>query len=401
MKVGNWSKIQTMLELYRRHTKKCAHRHKGQGYTKCTCPIWVDGELHEKRFRRSVGLRNWARAMKRLEVWEKAAQEPGKPATLVPDAIASYLADCRTRRLEESTVRSYAKTLEYFERFCEAVKVRHIAEVDLAVLTDFRASRNVAASTSRKELEALRTFCAFAKKRGWIEENYAKELDPPKEDRVPTLPFAREEVERILAACDCLPDDNPFARDRTRRRARALCFVMLYSGLRISDTVKLPRASVDLKTGKMLLRVMKTGVPLYVRLGQPAIEALVALPMDSEYFFWNGKSKLATAVGNTRRTISRVLAIAGVEGHPHRFRDTFSVRLLEEGEDLRTVQLLLGHQSIKTTEKHYAPFVLSFQKILDAATAKLDFGQTRGTKFGTKSKSDSKLMKLKARYGGS
>ena len=108
-----------------------------------------------KRFRRSVGLRNWSRAIKRLEVWEKAAEETGKPAALVPDAIASYLADCRTRRLAESTVRSYAKTLEYFERFCEAVKARHIAEVDLAVLTDFRASRNVAASTSRKELEAL------------------------------------------------------------------------------------------------------------------------------------------------------------------------------------------------------------------------------------------------------
>ncbi len=176
---------------------------------------------------------------------------------------------------------------------------------------------------------------------------------------------------------------------------------MLYSGLRISDTVKLPRTSVDLKTGKMLLRVMKTGVPLYLRLGPPAIEALETLPIEGEYFFWNGKSKLATAVGNVRRTISRVLATAGVEGHPHRFRDTFSVRLLEQGEDLRTVQLLLGHQSIKTTEKHYAPFVRSFQKILDAATAKLDFGTSLGTKSGIQTKRGSKLLKLKERFGGS
>jgi integrase len=68
-----------------------------------------------------------------------------------------------------------------------------------------------------------------------------------------------------------------------------------------------------------------------------------------------------------------VLAIAGIEGHPHRFRDTFSVRLLEGRENLRTVQLLLGHTSIRTTEKHYAPWVQSVQRILDAATAKLDF----------------------------
>lgn len=92
-------------------------------------------------------------------------------------------------------------------------------------------------------------------------------------------------------------------------------------------------------------------------------------------YFCNGESKLATAVGNARRSISRAMAVAGVKGHPHRFRDTFSVSLLEKGEDLRTVQLLLGHTSIKTTEKHYAPFVRSFQRILDAATAKLDFGQ--------------------------
>ena len=125
------------------------------------------------------------------------------------------------------------------------------------------------------------------------------------------------------------------------------------------------------------------------------------MPIESEYFFWNGKSKLATAVGNARRTISRVLATAGVQGHPHRFRDTFSVRLLEQGEDLRTVQLLLGHQSIKTTEKHYAPFVRSFQKILDAATAKLDFGTSLGTKSGTQTKRADKLLKLKHKFGGS
>ena len=390
-----------MLELYRRHTKKCPHRNKGRGYTKCKCPIWCDGDLNGERFRRSIGLRNSTRAVKRVDVWEKSAEETPRPAALVADAISSYLGDCRTRRLAGSTIVSYAKTLEHFQQFSDKYKVRHIAEIDLAALTDFRASREVAASTSRKELETLRAFCSFAKKRGWIEENYAKELDPPKEDRVPTLPFIRHEVERILVACYYLPDDNLFARDRTRRRAHALCLVMLYSGLRISDTIKIPRAAVDLETGKMLLRVMKTGVPLYVRLGQPAIEALGVLPIESEYFFWNGKSKLATAVGNARRTISRVLATAGVEGHPHRFRDTFSVRLLEQGGDLRTVQLLLGHQSIKTTEKHYAPFVRSFQKILDAATAKLDFGTSLGTKSGTQTKRGAKLLKLKEQFGGS
>ena len=95
-------------------------------------------------------------------------------------------------------------------------------------------------------------------------------------------------------------------------------------------------------------------------------------------------------VGNARKTISRVLAVAGFKGHPHRFRDTFSVSLLEKGENLHTVQLLLGHTSIKTTEKHYAPFVESFQRVLDAATSKLDFG----TRVGTREKRAAKLLKI-------
>ena len=104
---------------------------------------------------------------------------------------------------------------------------------------------------------------------------------------------------------------------------------------------------------------------------------LEALPRNGPYFFWTGRGQLVTAVKNARRTIQRVLAIAGVGGHPHRFRDTFSVGLLEKGEDLRTVQLLLGH-TIKTSERHYAPYIKSFQAILDATTKKLDFtGQSR------------------------
>ena len=82
---------------------------------------------------------------------------------------------------------------------------------------------------------------------------------------------------------------------------------------------------------------------------------------------------------------------AGISGHPHQFRDTFSVRLLEAGEDIRKVQLLLGHTSLKTTEKHYAPWVESLQGRLDSAVAKLDFG----TKSGTAKQKTAKILRIK------
>jgi integrase len=68
-----------------------------------------------------------------------------------------------------------------------------------------------------------------------------------------------------------------------------------------------------------------------------------------------------------------VCAKAGVEGHPHRFRDTFAVRLLEKGVPIDQVSTLLGHTSVNTTEKYYAPWVRSRQKLLDEAVAALDF----------------------------
>jgi site-specific recombinase XerD len=321
-----------------------------------------------------MGLRDWDRAERLAKKWQESPQKAGKPPRTVSDAVESYLSDCRARKLAAGTIRRYTEALKHLKAFCEGGGVESIEELDLGVLTDFRASRPIAPSTSRTELEILRAFCDFAFKRDWIGQNYARELTPPKRQGPPTMPFTQEEVQRILDACDYLDDKNLNTVDRTRARAKALCLVMLYSGLRISDTVKLRRDAVDLKTGKLLLRVMKTGVPLYVRLGRPAIDALAAVPHEGEYFFWNGSSARDTVENVARKTIMRVCRRAGVHGHPHRFRDTFSVRLLEKGEDLRTVQLLLGHARIQTTERYYAPYVKSFQSILDAATAKLDFG---------------------------
>lgn len=399
-----------MLNLYRRHLGKCPHRDKGQNYTKCSCPIWCDGEVAGKRRRESLQTRDWARAAKRAEKLE-TGPEGARAMVSVADAISSYLGDCRARNLAGSTVVSYSKTLAHLSAFCASRGIRAMDGIDLGALTDFRASRMVPAkaegeaprpvspSTSGKELETLRAFCAFSKKRGWMPENFAKELEPPQEDGPPTLPFTGDEVNRILAACDKWTDKNPNTREQTRAHARALVLVMLFSGLRISDAVQLRRDAVDLSTGKMLLRIMKTGRKQYLRLGAPAVEALAALREKGEYFFWNPGSALNTSIGLARRTIARLLARAGVAGgHPHRFRDTFSVRLLEKGEQLRTVQLLLGHSSIKTTEKHYAPWVDSFQATLDAATAKLDFGQGKpedfGTRIGTRRKEAGKLLKV-------
>ena len=143
--------------------------------------------------------------------------------------------------------------------------------------------------------------------------------------------------------------------------------LLLYSGLRISDALQLKRSQLNRKTGQLFLRVMKSGENLYLELQTPAMTALNALPVEGECFFWwQGEGRLESAIDRARRMIQRACDTAGVEnGHPHRFRDTFAKTLLVNGVSIRTVSLLLGHSSVKITEKHYAAYVQEYQEALE------------------------------------
>jgi len=90
---------------------------------------------------------------------------------------------------------------------------------------------------------------------------------------------------------------------------------------------------------------------------------------NPRYFFWSGNGHPKSAVANWQRSMRRLFTLADIKspdgvkkrGHPHMFRDTFAVELLLAGVPMDQVSLLPGHTSIKTTERHYAPFVKARQ----------------------------------------
>jgi len=212
----------------------------------------------------------------------------------------------------------------------------------------------------------LVTFFGFIKDSGWLDTNPAKMIKKPKIDSPPTLPFDRDQMVAILKATDLYKDNYGNTGGPDSRRLRALAFLMRYSGLAIRDAVTLRRD--QLLGDKLFIRRQKTGVPVNCKLPPFVVEALKECPgTNPEYFFWTGSSNPKSAVGNWQRAFRKLFTLAGIpDGHPHRFRDTFAVELLLAGTPIDRVAVILGHSSVKTTEKSYAPWVRARQEQLEA-----------------------------------
>lgn len=378
-----------MLTLYRRHRKKCAHRSAGRKYRRCRCPIWADGFVEGQEIRESLKTSNWEEAedekLPELKERYKRASEPPPPDPIsVSKAWEDFIADARDRNLREATVYKYDLLSRQMKRFADDQGVRFLRELDLPMLRKFRATWPNHNLGALKKLEYLRAFFRFAHDSRWLDENPARKLESPKVRPSPTLPFTPEQMAQVLKACEAYGKKcrgGKYRKPENARRIRALVLLLRHSGLRIGDAVTLERSRI---TGdKLFLYTAKTGTPVYCPLPGFVLTALEGSPKISErYFFWTGESKVASATGDWQRALKGVFKEAGIpEGHAHRFRDTFAVDLLQAGVPMERVSVLLGHSSIKVTEKHYSPWVRKRQEQLEADVRRTWEGipETKGT----------------------
>jgi len=329
----------------------------------------VDGMLNGEEIRRSLGVRDWEQAQTIAREWEVQGREPvaaePEPVT-IEQAWEQFLADAEARKLNEATVYKYKLLKRQLKGFCEKNGLRFLFELDLDRLGRFRAEGKEGPRTALKKLERLRAFLGFAQRRGWIATNPARELKAPKVSVRPTMPFTRKEMIAILAAADEVISEKQAPGKDNARRLRALILLLRYTGLRISDAVRC--SSEQVVNGKLRLYTQKTGTHVYCPLPDFLVTELDSIPcMSARFWFWTGNGKLQTAVCDWQARLLDVFEKANVNGgHAHRFRDTFAVELLLAGVPLERVSILLGHSSIRITEKHYSPWVKARQDQAEA-----------------------------------
>src|SRR5687767_8342305 len=214
-------------------------------------------------------------------------------------------------------------------------------------------AQNYTKSTTARKLATLRSFYKFLIRRGVVSVNPLSTIRTPKQEKRLPKCLDLEQVQKLLDS----PDDSELlgARDK------AMLEVLYSSGIRVSELVELEISDLDLQEG--VLRVRGKGrKDRFTPIGSQAIKAL------QRYFeLRNADPKLASqttgrvflnkhgqslSTRSVRRKLDKYLVQAGLDPgiSPHTLRHSFATHLLNNGADLRSVQELLGHQSLSTTQ---------------------------------------------------
>jgi len=350
-----------VLKLFRRHLLNCPHLAKGRGFKKCGCPLWAEGTKDGERVRKSLDTANWEIASDKLLKMDAGDDAPKDSSP--SEAVKAFLNDCTARNLGKATQGKYREALNPLATWCEAKGISTVrALFKLETLKKYVAQLPDSALTVGKKIERLRTFNKFCEELEWCSKNPAKLIKKPLVKSAPVIPFTADEFKAIIEAVNQYPTRNSFGYNN-QKRLRAFIYVLRYAALRISDATKLRKTSVV--DGRLMLRTQKTGSTVHVPLPPFVIEELKGLGND-EYFFWSGKGELKSCTADWQRSITKLFTLANVKGHPHMFRHTMAVELLENGVTVEHVAAILGNTPA-IVYKHYAPWVASRQKALDEA----------------------------------
>jgi integrase/recombinase XerD len=276
------------------------------------------------------------------------------------------------RGLSRNTLEAYRSDLQQFARFLDrrALTVESATHGDLAAFLDELAEGGhgrpaVAPSTLGRKVACLRSFYRHLRREEVIEHDPTADLHGPrKQQRLPRV-LSREEVRRLL--------ERPRGSGPLAQRDRALLEVMYACGLRASEAVGLELGDLDLEEG--LLRARGKGSKeRIVPVGRQALAALSVYLRGGRAELVGDRAQSRVLVNHRGGALTRQGLYKIVQGHaravgleqrmsPHTLRHSFATHLLAGGCDLRSLQEMLGHADLATTQVYTH---LSAERLKDA-----------------------------------
>ena len=254
------------------------------------------------------------------------------------------------------TIDSYGRDLHQLALFLSEEKVS-LTRVDNVVLRSFLATlyeKKFKKSTVARKLAAMRSFFQYCIRMKWINDNPAKVVATPKQDKYLPSFLSEAEVEAFL--------DLPLSDRPLDLRDRAILELLYATGLRVSELVGISLEDVSFK--ERLIRVMGKGkkeriVP-FGRLAEDSLKNYVRAKafiykgnIDEKALFLNYRGERLTT-RSVQRIVDKYIESSAMRRKisPHSLRHSFASHLLSRGADLRAIQEFLGHESLATTQKY-------------------------------------------------
>jgi tyrosine recombinase XerC len=252
----------------------------------------------------------------------------------------------------EHTTKNYGVDLREFTRFIAEKELQDLSYLDIRSFLAFLKTREYSKSSISRKLACLRSFFKFLVRENILTQNPAAGIaTPKKEKRLPSF-MNPDEITKLL--------DAPAKNSWEEKRDKAILEMLYSSGLRVSELAGLNHDDLDFFGG--LVRVRGKGKKeRIVPVGQTALNSLRA--------YWDMKAPRESAsaikkplfisrIGSrlTDRSVRRMILKyvkrtgLGKEISPHTFRHSFATHMLDRGADLRSVQELLGHANLSTTQ---------------------------------------------------
>jgi integrase/recombinase XerC len=259
------------------------------------------------------------------------------------------------KNCSEHTLQNYSKDILQFMDFIEKQQIDDFLEVTYLNVRTYLAKLNEQQYAKRsvaRKLSAMRSFYLHLLREGVLKVNPFSYIKTPKQDKKLPQFMYMEQMKELLHA----PDSDT----AIGLRDQALMETLYASGMRVSELVQLNLTSVDLTNGIALV-FGKGSKERYVPLGEHAIQAIQAYLQLGRSKLLHGKEEEALFLNYTggrltdrsvRRVLDKYIAQLANLNHisPHTFRHTFATHMLEAGADLRSVQELLGHVNLSTTQ---------------------------------------------------